>query len=654
MSGTFNNTNSRSGGSVSDGGLSGRQSLFNFRGGNQAAINPGVSSAESQLDSASAELTSRMSNLGSVNVKKGPTARSLFYNGAFYDTDNAKYGQFLFYSFGNNQNDFIQEYYRSENRLFNGNISSVSPVTGRGGSKNPSAGHLVRLTSDLLDQANPAPNNNQSRPSLSSRMNRSDLVGGLSAPYFWKDFLYCKYYGTIPNNYMLTLRRFPAPMRDNLSIPEQLLSSDLYSKQGAGRPIAQAVTWWGGNTGNSLTEIIGFSAGLEWEQKTQDDVLYQKGMDQGFFKSVLGRAFAGAASGAGAGELLASLGDVANTAVAATDGGRSEVTIPKINFALRDKMTTDGGPLSDFIFVSVDTVDKTWVRGRGLTFGEGSIELNFHYELTSVGEVNTKAAMLDIIGNLLAIGTNYGQFLTPDIRYDNGFPTIGFPGGNDGLVAFYSNPIEWTKTAIKYLADPDGSTMNNPQAQEFRESVDRIDQAVADLQSTIKQLAENDIGQIASMIDDDSGIGNLIAFSLADDFIETIQLPVALQTGAPTGEWHLVVGNPLNPIAMIGNLVCDGVDISFGEVLGPDDFPTEVMAKFTLKHGRDRERGEIESMFNRGDGRLYQSTIPTYANNQSIYNIGLSDGNTVNLPQGGDPASVSPTDIAAQNGAVQQ
>jgi hypothetical protein len=653
MSGTFNNTNSGSGGSVSE-GLFNRQSQFNYRGGNLAANNPGVSSAEAQLDSASAQLTSRMSNLGSANVKKGPTARTLFYNGGFYNTDNAKYGQFLLYSFGNNQNDFIQEYYRSENRLFNGNISSVSPVTGSGGSKNPSAGHLVRITAELLNQAQSDENSDESSGSLSTRVNRSEIIGGLSAPYYWKDFLYCKYYGTIPNNYMVTLRRFPAPMRDNLSIPEQLLSTDLYRKQGAGRPVAQAVTWWGGNTGNTLSSIIGFSAGLQWEDKYQQEVQYQKGMDQGFFKSVLGRAFGGAASGAGAAELLSQLGDVANLAVAATDGGRSEVTIPKINFALRDKMTREGGPLSDFIFVSVDTVDKTWVRGRGLTFGESTIDLNFHYELTSVGEVNTKAAMLDLIGNLLAIGTNYGQFLSPDIRYDNGFPAIGFPGGNDGLVAFYSNPIEWTKTAIKYLADPDGTTMNNPQSQDFRESMDRIDQAVADLQTTIKQLAENDLGQIANMIDDDSGIGNLIAFALADDFIENIQLPISIQTGAPTGEWHLVVGNPMNPIAMIGNLICEGVDISFGEVLGPDDFPTEVIAKFTLKHGRDRERGEIESMFNRGDGRLYQSTLPTYANNQSIYNIGTSDGNTIPLPMGGDPATVLPSDIAAQGGAAQQ
>ena len=69
---------------------------------------------------------------------------------------------------------------------------------------------------------------------------------------------------------------------------------------------------------------------------------------------------------------------------------------------------------------------------------------------------------------------------------------------------------------------------------------------------------------------------------------------------------------------MIGNLVCENVDITFGDTLGPDDFPTTLKATFTLKHARDRERGEIESIFNRGDGRLYQSTQSTSANQQSF------------------------------------
>lgn len=582
------------------------------------------SSREALQQEISSDITSRWSNLGSANPNKGPTARSLFYNAANYFGDDAKYGQFLFYSFSNNQNTFRQEYYQSEQTQFNPSISSVT-------SKNPSAGALVRESNNNLTAIEVRGNDTNSGNNTTG--NPSKILGGASAPYYWRDFLYCKYYGAIPNNYMITLRRFPAPMRDNLSIPTQLLQSDLYKSKGAGRPVAQAVTWWGTNTGNTLNDVISFSTGLKWDSKTQAEIANVEGFDQGFFKTVLGRYFGAAAGVVGGAGVLGALGDAASIVIASTDSGNAEVTRAKINLALRDKFSNNNGPLSDFIFNPVDTVDSTYFRGRGLKFESGPITLKFHYELTSVGEVNTKAAMVDIIGNLLALGTNYGNFLTPDVRYDNGFPTIGFPGGDKGLLNFYSNPLEWTKTAIKYLADPNGTTNDNPQFEEFRRAQTEINKSVQELESVIAQITSEggDIESLAKELD--GALGNVLQYALADDLIEKIAVPLSLKTGAPVGEWHLVVGNPMNPIAMIGNLICQGVEIEFGEVLGPDDFPTEVIATFTLEHGRDRERGEIESMFNRGDGRLYQSNLPSYSNTQSLANIALTDGSIVPVSQ---------------------
>ena len=71
------------------------------------------------------------------------------------------------------------------------------------------------------------------------------------------------------------------------------------------------------------------------------------------------------------------------------------------------------------------------------------------------------------------------------------------------------------------------------------------------------------------------------------------------------GEWHLTIGNPLNPIAMIGNLICDGLEIKWSDELGPDDFPIGFDAIVTLKHAMGRDRDAVESMFNRGYGRIY-------------------------------------------------
>jgi hypothetical protein len=93
----------------------------------------------------------------------------------------------------------------------------------------------------------------------------------------------------------------------------------------------------------------------------------------------------------------------------------------------------------------------------------------------------------------------------------------------------------------------------------------------------------------------------------------------SLLTGNPVGEWHITVGNPMNPMMMIGNLICMGIKIEFGDELGPDDFPTELKATIQLEHGMPRDRAGIESMFNKGRGRMY--SLP------KGYEDGFSTGN---------------------------
>ena len=56
--------------------------------------------------------------------------------------------------------------------------------------------------------------------------------------------------------------------------------------------------------------------------------------------------------------------------------------------------------------------------------------------------------------------------------------------------------------------------------------------------------------------------GNLVkqyAAEKSNGQIPYLQGLKALLIGDPVGEWHVTIGNPLNPIAMIGNLV-DGID----------------------------------------------------------------------------------------------
>lgn len=585
-------------------------------------------------------------NTGNVNPYSGPTARSLFYNAAAYDYNSAKYGQYLIYSIvGNHDPNFYDNYYLSERTEYNQKVSEVNFVSG--GSRNPSAGFLVRQTASNLASLNPG-----SVSILQNSYGPTDtgnyIIGGASAPYFWRDFIYCKYYGHIPNNYMITLRRFPSPVRDNLSLPPSVKDTDVYKVQGAGRPVAQAVTWWGPSTQNTLNNIIGFTTGLKWTPASQKGAadggkLNQEGFSQGLFKGALGTILNGAfgtVAGKSGENAFTGLQNIINIATNATDTGYAEGEGAYRNYKLRDKAESPGGPLSEFIWTSVDTIDSANIRARGLK-GAGedgsAISLNFHYELTSAGEVNSKNALIDILGNLLGLCTNYGKFLTPDIRYDNKFPAINFPGGNEGLALFYTDPVKFVKTLIDFSQDPNGPPNGDPIKQALlgtKNSVENARNLYASITTQLKTKSLKDLGDL-------SAASNVALYFLTEDFLNNVVFPTSILTGMPTGEWHLVVGNPCNPIAMIGNLNCTGITVKFGEVLGPDDFPTELIATITLQMARPRERGEIESMFNRGQGRLYQSVQPVYSNSQSTGAYATVNGNVITAPNSGNTSNFS-------------
>jgi len=582
---------------------------------------------EALFQSNASSIISRYSNLGSNNPNKGPTARTLFYEAG--KRIPSKYGQFLFYSLGSYQNDFINAYYRSESRDYNLSVSSLA-------SKNPSAGFLVRET---MDNELVAAQNTGTLGGLTSSFS-GNIIGGLSAPYYWKDFLYCKYYGTIPNNYMITLRRFPTPVLDNLSVPSVIQSSESYHKEGVGRPVAQAVTWFGGNTSNTLSGLLKFTTGIAWDDKPQDTQKVQQAFSKGFFQDGPIN-FLGKALGSGSGGTYDAIVGVIEGVTNAADPQSTNINAIR-TAKLRDRAKQgDLGLLSEYIWVPVDVIQNTKVRKVGLPFQWDSLSVVFEYELSSVGEVNSKAAMLDLLGNLLSIGTNYGNFLTPDIRYNSQFAAIGFPGGADGLEMYYKDPLGWVikyASEIANIASAGGDSSANqdvttvgPDSQDTGGTATSLE----DLKAKITSIFNNggstaaDYINLAKELGETLGAagGRLFKAAVTESFIEQFQAPVSLLTGAPIGEWHLTIGNPCNPIAMIGNLICDGVSIEFSENLGPDDFPTGIKATFTLKHARDRERGEIESIFNRGDGRLYQTSLSTSASAQSFAAFADTEGN---------------------------
>ena len=128
-------------------------------------------------------------------------------------------------------------------------------------------------------------------------------------------------------------------------------------------------------------------------------------------------------------------------------------------------------------------------------------------------------------------------------------------------------------------------------------------------------------GDLSSIVD---SIGKLGLGNMAEKSMPNMLSIRSMLSGEPVGEWHLTVGNPLNPIAVIGNLIMTDATISFGETLGVDDFPTEVKFEVKLKPGKPRDKGDIESMFNNGYGRMTYAPMTALPSSKNTFEKGNS------------------------------
>lgn len=396
------------------------------------------------------------------------------------------------------------------------------------------------------------------------------------------DFLYLKKYGKIPNNYLLTLRRFPYAVEDNIFNKNIVPNPD----------IARVVSYFGEGTGTSLADVLKFTVGFKWKTLTAE---IQALHSQRFGNPIGDIKYKNKRYNV---DKSYNVGGAINTLQRAAN---PNTTIQKdVNKLLTGQDFTDPLQTDGFyhnkILGPVNVIDEMEVRDRGLKYRQ-NIEISVDYELKAYGGLNPKKAMLDILTNLLTIGFNNAPFFGGAIRYLNdnrtnhilGNQKLLLTGDYGGYLKSVGGDLQKTFSSIFSGGDGDFS-----------------------FQSVIGGLMNIGKGSLSQLLT------NKLSQSGA---VPNYQVANALLTGQATGEWHLTVGNPLNPICTIGNLVLDDMSITFDEMLGSDDFPVGIKAIFKLKPARPRDKTDIENMFNLGQGRLY--FVPE--NSKDILNIAGSE-----------------------------
>ena len=180
--------------------------------------------------------------------------------------------------------------------------------------------------------------------------------------------------------------------------------------------------------------------------------------------------------------------------------------------------------------------------------------------------------MLDILSNFLILTGNYGDFW-------------------GGATIFYGQ-----HSIAPQFGDPDKLRMGD-----YKGYVKSIFSSIKDSFSALSDGKAVGEGGLKA------AFGNLLSGSL-ESMLGQANVTKALLSGEPSGFWHVTVGNPLDPIAMMGNMAISKTSVTFGDALGYDDFPTEVKFTVELEHARPRDNAGIQAMFNAGRGRFYAFT----------------------------------------------
>lgn len=439
-----------------------------------------------------------------------------------------------------------------------------------------------------------------------------DMLGRY--PYQYQDFVFCKHWNIIPNNRMITLRRYTQPTYDNLNFPVMDGTVTMH-------PVATAVTYFGEGTDNKLSDILSFSAGLPWDD--------EKASIWGVSASAPEMKDMNTASGW---NKFFSTGVANASTVLGLFGKHNPFGNENFDADANKGLPPDPykyGQYANRILGPVNQINTTKRRAKEgennqakeLDFSMDNIKLKFHYVARPISGINTKAVLLDIMANMLVMCYASAVFFGGAHRFivnPTQYPFVdeesrqalwrGKVLGDNGAAAIFVRNFK--KKLSEGMGGTNGSasignvfsTLGDAFRLELGKGLkflgaDKFSDWImggAKENKAAVNMTQNFEQQIASTIQGKIG---------ALPYLENMR---AALTGDPVGDWHLTIGNPMNPIAEIGNLVCEDITFTFDDELGPDDFPIGFTAEVTLKHGMKRDRDGIEAMFNRGAGRIYE------------------------------------------------
>ena len=419
------------------------------------------------------------------------------------------------------------------------------------------------------------------------------------AKYRYIDFMFCRDLGKIPNNHLLTLRKFTRPVGDNINT--RLPKSDTPYNFNQSMDVGRLVTWFG-NGDNKLEDIIKYNYVATFKQfdsKIQEVESHEDDESTGIIGKLVNtinpRYNQAMSQGrTGSHNFISQLGGRYLSTSYANFGRGGQYDRHEI-FGMYDHHK---------VYEPKNTIQSTHVYEGKLTFSQ-EFTIKFSYKLRAYDNINPRAAFLDLIGNILAVTYRSGTFWGGSRMFRGAPPN---KVGTAKVNAFLDRTFDTLGGIGNNLLSGNldiGGTLGSIWGA--------VKQIASDAFNTAKSLALGNtstkgksplqvIGAIVKHTGLWSGVQGMIKNGLGRPAVYALD---SLLTGDNVGLWHLTIGNPRNPIMSIGNLIIDKSEITQSGPLGLDDFPTDLMVSVSLKHGRPRDSAEIQKMYTKGSGPIY-------------------------------------------------
>lgn len=370
------------------------------------------------------------------------------------------------------------------------------------------------------------------------------------------DFVYTQDYGVYPNNRLIVCRRFPSPVKDDLT------SVTI-------EPSVTLLSWFGEDQ-----SPIEFDFGEKWKptNETLKEVLNDFGRDIGI-KAV---------ESAGLGGRLLRLGDA--------------VPLPGITEVLQREVLKKLGiigpggsnlPSGDPNLIMESSRRETVSvenPGSGLT-GKIRVKVTCKWEQKFISGVDPTFIYYDILRTILSFGGSNATFYLGASKVASGVGEFLDRLSVDpfGLINdFISNISDALKKLIenvkKFLTDGKGidDNSNLGDVSEFMsfntESIEKVTRSITSFVAYKYKIRI-------------MGIMNYL-------------------TGSPSGPWHVTIGNPMRPILSSGDMITQNVTVKLGPTLSFNDLPSTIECNFELESGRNLGIGEIFGKLSCGQVRV--------------------------------------------------